>query len=153
MTEPNPIFFDMPGHLIRRLNQIATALFREHMAEIGLDVTPVQFAVLAALSDAPDIDQATLATTVAYDKVTIGGVIDRLVAKGLVDRRASPTDRRAKALRLTQNGVVMLDRLRPQIRILQDEILTGLSRDEGDTLIALLKKVTLARDAAQESPR
>ena len=153
MTEPNPIFFDMPGHLIRRLNQIATALFREHMAEIGLDVTPVQFAVLAALSDAPDIDQATLATTVAYDKVTIGGVIDRLVAKGLVDRRASPKDRRAKALRLTQNGVVMLDRLRPQIRILQEEILTGLSRDEGDTLVALLKKATLARNAAQESPR
>jgi DNA-binding MarR family transcriptional regulator len=151
MTEPNPIFFDMPGHLIRRLNQIATALFREHMAEIGLDVTPVQFAVLAALSDAPDIDQATLANTVAYDKVTIGGVIDRLVAKGLVDRRASPSDRRAKALRLTQNGVVMLDRLRPQIRILQEEILTGLTPDEGDLLVALLKKATLARDPAQEN--
>jgi DNA-binding MarR family transcriptional regulator len=148
MTDLRPEFLDMPGHLIRRLNQVSTALFRERMAEIGLDLTPVQYATLEALADLPDIDQARLATTIGYDKVTIGGVVDRLVAKRMIDRRPSATDRRAMALRLTQNGVVLLDRARPQVRILQGEILPGLSHDEQRLLIALMRKSARARDAA-----
>ncbi|MAM60761.1 MarR family winged helix-turn-helix transcriptional regulator [Maritimibacter sp. UBA3975] len=148
MTDARPDFLDMPGHLIRRMNQVSTALFRERMAEIGLDLTPVQFATLEALAEMPGIDQARLAATIAYDKVTIGGVVDRLVAKLMIDRRPSLTDRRAKALRLTQNGVVLLDRARPQVRILQNEILHGLSYDEQRLLIALMRKSANSRDAA-----
>ncbi|MBV7410633.1 MarR family transcriptional regulator [Maritimibacter sp. DP1N21-5] len=136
----------MPGHLIRRMNQLSTALFRERMSASGLDLTPVQFAVMSVLDEAGETDQAKLAARVAYDKVTIGGVVDRLVAKGMVDRRPSRTDRRAKALRLTQNGIVLLDRARPTVRDMQDELLARLSPDEAATLSALLAKATGASE-------
>lgn len=143
MTE----FHKMPGHLVRRLNQIATALFREHMHARDLDLTPVQFAALSALSDAPGMDQATLAATIAYDKVTLGGVVDRLASKGLIARAPSLTDRRAKTLSLTQKGTQTLKSVTPTVAALQSDILHGLDPDEADQLVALLAKLTLAHDA------
>ncbi len=144
-------FRAMPGHLIRRMNQNVTALFRDRMGAMNLDLTPVQFAVLAALDEVGETDQAKLAVLVAYDKVTIGGVVDRLVAKGLVDRRPSKIDRRAKVLRLTQTGTVLLDRARPTVRDLQDELLGGLTPEEAETLVTLLAKA--AGQAAGRAPR
>ena len=121
----------MPGHLIRRLNQISTAVFADHMAANGMDLTPVQFAALSTIAEQPRIDQVGLAGAIAYDKVTIGGVIDRLENKGLVTRRVSPHDRRMRQLRITAAGTRLLERVRPVVRALQDDILAGL--DEAGT--------------------
>ena len=97
-------FHTMPGYLIRRLNQISTSIFQEQMAALGYDLTPVQFAALVSLRDNPDIDQATLAGLIAYDRVTIGGVVDRLEAKGLIRRNLAAGDRRKKMLNITDEG-------------------------------------------------
>jgi hypothetical protein len=68
-------FAKAPGHLVRRAQQIAVALF---MAELAAeDVTPVQFAILNAVMDTPGIDQITLAGRVAFDAATSGSVIGR----------------------------------------------------------------------------
>lgn len=135
----------MAGHLIRRLNQISVAAFRARMAELGADLTPVQYAALATIGENPGIDQATLAHAIAYDKATIGGVIDRLEAKALVLRRPSPTDRRARALDLSAAGRAMLEKVRPHVRAVQDDILAGLDAGEKASLIALLAKTTAAQ--------
>ncbi len=95
---------DMAGHLIRRLHQISVSVFTERMRDAGFDLTPVQFATLAALEAHPDVDQATLAGLIAHDRVTIGGAVDRMEAKGLISRRVSPQDRRARRVRLTDAG-------------------------------------------------
>ena len=94
---------EMPGHLIRRLHQISVAVFSEHVAAAGLNLTSVQYAALSAIAASPGIDQATLAGSIAYDRVTIGGVVDRLVQKGLIDRRTNERDRRARVLRIFPN--------------------------------------------------
>ena len=73
---------DMPGHLARRFQQIAVAVFLAEVEEAGYDLTPVQYAALAAVSTNPGIDQVTLAGLIAYDRTTITGVVDRLVQKG-----------------------------------------------------------------------
>ena len=132
----------MAGHQIRRLNQISQAVFRERMAAAGIDLTPVQYAVLATLAAHPDLDQASLAAEIAYDKVTIGGVIDRMVAKGLVDRRPSPTDRRAKAVRLTDTGDALFARVRPEVWDLQGDILAGLDAEDRRRFLDLLARLT-----------
>lgn len=142
----------MPGHLIRRLNQIAVALFMERIASVDLNLTPVQFAALSAVRDQPGIDQATVAGMVAYDRATLGKVIDRLDARGLIARRTSPTDRRAKELRLTPAGETLLDAARPHIIDIQPEILSGLDQDERDTFVRLLQKVTIAGNALSRAP-
>ncbi len=142
--------YDLPGHLIRRLHQISAAIFAHRMAEAGLDLTPVQFAALTTVGDNPGIDQATLAGLIAYDKVTIGGVVDRLVQKGLLRREVSTQDRRARVLTLCDEGQRLLARALPEIRLVQDDTLAGLSEDERESLVGLLRKAT---DAANDQSR
>jgi DNA-binding MarR family transcriptional regulator len=142
----------LPGHLIRRLHQISTAVFADRMAAEGYDLTPVQYAALAAIEAEPEIDQATLAGLIAYDRVTIGGVIDRLEQKGLVTRAVSQHDRRARVLRLSAAGAKTLKELRPIIRALQDDILIGLTAAEKETFLRLIAKATDAGNALSRAP-
>ncbi|MES2943517.1 MAG: MarR family transcriptional regulator [Pseudomonadota bacterium] len=95
-------FGEAPGHLIRRAQQLAVAIFMEETA--GFDATPVQFAILNALIDDPGEDQITLSGRVAFDPATFGSVIGRLEAKGWVRREADPRDKRRKLLWISAEG-------------------------------------------------
>lgn len=138
----------MPGYLIRRAHQISTARFAARLADAGSDLTPVQFGALTAIRHQPGLDQATLAEAIAYDRVTIGGVLDRLQAKGLILRSISKSDRRARCLDITPAGAALLDQLRPVIEAVQAEILSGLNDDEREVFVTLLKKVQDVTDVA-----
>jgi len=131
----------MPGHLIRRLQQMATQVFASRMREAGFDITPVQFAALDAIQARPGIDQAGLAALIAYDRATIGGVVDRLVAKGLVSREVSGTDRRARELRLTETGKSTYQQLVAHVEKVQTEILNALLPLERKQFMTLALKM------------
>lgn len=131
----------MPGHLVRRVHQIATQVFLMRAQEAGFDLTPVQFAALDALRHAPGIDQARLAEAIAKDRATIGAVVDRLEQKGLVARAENKQDRRARVLKLTAKGERALQALFPVVEGVQKEILGGLTAAEGKLLVQLLDKV------------
>ncbi len=81
-------FHDMPGHLIRRAHQISTAQFAEECA--GFDLTSVQYAALVAIKANPDVDATRLSALIAFDRSTIGGVLERLEAKGFVSHSRRP---------------------------------------------------------------
>lgn len=130
----------MPGHLIRRLHQISTQHFAARMRGSPLEVTPVQFAALDAIRSRPGIDQATVAALIAYDKVTIGGVIDRLVAKGLVSRRVSAHDKRAREVRMTARGERIYRSLLERVERAQEDMLARLNAEERRHLMALMRK-------------
>lgn len=142
----------MPGHLIRRLNQISTSIFTDHMTRADYDFTPVQFAALSTISENPGLDQATLAGLIAYDRATMGGVIDRLEAKQLVTRRISMSDRRARQLFLTNEGSQTLAALEPLVAALQGEILQGLDESEKEQFLDLLEKATSAGNQLSRAP-
>lgn len=141
--------FEMPGHLIRRLHQRATRLFHDRLKAAGHDLTPVQFAAMQVLQDHPEIDQARLAHRIAYDRATIGGVVERLERRGLVTRRAHATDRRCRLVSLTPQGAAVLADLQPLVRDLQRGILENLSDDEAATALALMRK-SLAMEAGAD---
>lgn len=142
----------MPGHLIRRLNQISVAVFAEHMSDAGLNLTPVQFAAIEAIRDHPGIDQAGVAGLIAYDRATLGKVIDRLEARGLVLRTASKADRRAKELTLTIEGEKLCQEALPHVEASQPAILAGLSMGERNQLLALLDKATMVGNELSRAP-
>lgn len=141
-----------PGHLIRRLHQISVAQFTEKVAAHDIDLTPVQYAALKAIDANPGIDQASVAGLIAYDRATLGKVIDRLEAKQLIDRTVSPRDRRARQLTLTEAGKEVLARAHPLVREVQGEILTGLSPEEQEQFMALLQKATAAGNERSRAP-
>lgn len=136
----------LPGHLIRRLHQISTAVFMRDVKAAGYDLTPVQFAALDALKHHGGIDQAGLATAIAKDRATTGTVIDRLVRKKLISRTVSPSDKRARVLRLTADGEALLAALTPIVLRLQKDILPGLTKTEYDQFVSLAAKAAQAAD-------
>ncbi len=143
----------LPGHLIRRLNQIAVAQFMDKMASLDVDLTPVQFSALCAVQSHPGIDQASIAGLIAYDRATLGKVIDRLEAKGMVSRTVSRHDRRAREVTLTQIGEELLKQVHPVVMAAQSEILTGLDTAEQLTFVSLLQKTILAGNEHSRAPQ
>lgn len=131
---------EMAGHLIRRLHQQSTQVFQSQTHAAGFDLTSVQFAAVDAVAQQPGIDQATLAATISVDRATIGGVIDRLEHKGLVQRVVSEKDRRARRLHVTPAGEHLLAASRPVVEALQVEILAPLSAAERAAFLALAHK-------------
>ena len=142
----------LPGHLIRRLHQISVAQFTSRMTEAGLDLTSVQYAAMLTLRDYPGLDQQTLAGMIAYDRVTIGGVIDRLVQKGLVSREVSPSDRRARVLALSDLGRGALDMATPLVDEVQADLLSHLTAEECEVFLRLLQKTTQAGNERSRAP-
>ena len=132
---------EMAGHLIRRLHQQSTQIFQAQTQAAGFDLTSVQFAALDAIAQQPGIDQASLAATISFDRATIGGVVDRLEHKGLVQREISAQDRRARQLYLTPAGEQLLEDCRPVVEAVQADILAPLSRAERQAFLALARKV------------
>ncbi|WP_282181201.1 MarR family winged helix-turn-helix transcriptional regulator [Aliiroseovarius marinus] len=136
----------MAGHLIRRLHQASTQVFATRMQHEGFDLTPVQFAALDAIRSAPGSDQAAIAAKIAYDRATIGGVIDRLEKKGLVVRTVSDRDKRARAVTLSDAGDSLFARLQPVVADLQNDILHGLDSTEKAQFLMLATKALAGID-------
>ncbi|UWQ90139.1 MarR family winged helix-turn-helix transcriptional regulator [Aliisedimentitalea scapharcae] len=145
--------YAMPGHLIRRLNQISVACFMDRMAQAGLSLTPVQYAALCAIRDYPGIDQATVAGLVAYDRATLGKVIDRLQNRDLIQRDVSASDRRARVLTLTTAGQDLLRTASAHVQAAQPDILAGLSEAEQAQMLHLLQKATNAGNDRSRAPQ
>lgn len=131
---------DMAGHLIRRLHQLSTQVFVQRTQAAGYDLTPIQFAALDAIHNHPGTDQATVAELIAYDRATIGGVIERLEQKGWVARVVSERDRRARELSLTPEGERTFEALVPVVRGLQDEILQSLGEADRTRFLKLARQ-------------
>ena len=142
---------DMAGHLIRRLHQISGHIFLQSMEEAGCDLTPVQFATMQALQSNPGIEQAQVAAMIAYDRATIGGVIDRLEQKGYVSRVVSARDRRAREVRLTDEGLRVVKEIYPIVERMQKHILAGLSETERQQFLTLAQKAIVVEPSEEEA--
>ena len=127
------------GHLIRRAHQIHDMLFAQETA--GYDITSPQLAALQAIAHRPGLEQTALPEIIAYDSSTIGGLIDRLEAKGLVQRTIGKHDRRKRELTLTPRGQKLLARVLVPASRVSDRLLESLDASEREQLIDLLQRV------------
>jgi DNA-binding MarR family transcriptional regulator len=125
-----------PGHLIRRLHQIAVGLFVQETDALG--VTPMQYAALQTVAQQPGLDQRTLSRAIALDASTTGGVLDRLEARQLIERRTSAADRRVRQLSITPAGLALLERITPLMLQAQQRILDPLSAAQRQQFMAML---------------
>ena len=107
--------YSKPGHLIRRAQQIAVALFMEECATF--DITPVQYAALVAIREHAAIDATRVSALVAFDRSTIGSVLERLEAKGLIERTNSRQDKRVKTLRTAGSAKLRLKRGKAKVAV------------------------------------
>ncbi len=139
-----------PGHLIRRSQQIAVAIFHDELA--GFALTPVQYASLVAIQDNEGIDQRSLVRMVAIDRSTIGGLLRRLEERGLI-RRASPAhNQRVKQLSITSEGRDILAATGAAVRNAQARILAPLEPAERQEFLRLISKLVQLNNAFSRAP-
>jgi DNA-binding MarR family transcriptional regulator len=151
-SKPMPITMDAvytkPGYLFRRMQQIAVSIFVEECR--AHDLTPVQFAALVAIHTHPGIDATRLSAVIAFDRSTLGNVIERLETKGYIARKASREDKRIKLLYLSETGAVLLRDILPSVDRAQARMLRPLKPTDRKTLLALLTQLV---DLNNESSR
>jgi DNA-binding MarR family transcriptional regulator len=151
-NKPGPITMDAvyaaPGYLFRRMQQIAVALFIEECK--SFDLTPVQYAALVAIHTHPGIDATRLSAVIAFDRSTLGSVIERLEAKKLIDRKPSGEDKRVKLLYLTKAGAAILRDIMPSVEKAQARMMQPLKAADRKVLLALLTQLV---DLNNESSR
>ena len=141
---------DMPGHMLRRFQQIAVSIFLKECRPF--DLTPVQFSVLAALLQSNALDQIRLSGLVALDRTTISLTVRKLEERGLVTRKVSKKDRRSKLIGLTQAGRALSRAALPSVRAIQDKILEPLTASERKLFRALLQKAVEANNQQSRAP-
>ena len=140
----------MPGHLIRRLQQIASALFLDQAK--AFDFTPVQYAALVAIGDHPGLDQTTLCNEIALDRSTIGGVVGRLEKRGLIRRANGAADRRTKSLHITAAGRRLIRDIEPAVEATQWLILAPLKANERSAFMQMLKHLVHLNNEHSRAP-
>jgi DNA-binding MarR family transcriptional regulator len=130
---------DMPAYLLRRAGQLVTST---HDAETGkLGITASQVAAFLAIHVQPGMQQRELAAALSWDEATVGGMVRRLEAQGLIERRSSPRSRRGREIYMTEAGEEFYKRVTPHVAKVQKNLLKAFTPDERDQLMYLLSKM------------
>jgi DNA-binding MarR family transcriptional regulator len=132
--------YRIPLPLARQFLQICATSQAESLAG-EVVAAPMRHAALACIDDFPGIEQRRLAAMINADRTNAVHIVDDLEKAGLVERRISPTDRRARELRSTAEGRALRRRLRPKSLASQARVLACLPADEQSLLIDLLARV------------
>lgn len=107
----------------------------------GLGLTRAQWRVLAQLRRREGINQTLLAEILEIESITLGRHIDRLEAKGWVERRRDPGDRRAWRLYLKAEVQPVLEQMRDFSNVTRGEALKGIPAAESEALIDHLLRI------------
>ena len=139
-----------PGYLFRRMQQIAVAIFVEECR--AFDLTPVQYAALIAIHTHPGIDATRLSAVIAFDRSTLGSVIERLESKAIVERKAGREDKRVKLLYLTKAGAATLRDIMTSVERAQARMLEPLKPADRTVLLALMTQLVDLNNEASRVP-
>lgn len=139
-----------PGHLFRRMQQIAVSIFMEECK--AFDLTPVQYAALVAISTHPGIDATRLSAVIAFDRSTLGSVLERLEAKNYVQRRPGSDDKRVKLLYLTKSGTALLRQVMSSVDRAQTRMLQPLKASDRKTFLSLMIQLVDLNNEASRVP-
>ena len=121
------------GFLVHDVSRLRRNLFDRAFKPLG--ITRSQWWVVAFLSRRDGMPQRQLADELDVGKVALGGLVDRLEAAGLVERRADADDRRIKRVFLTPEGKSLVARLRASSTEGESRLMDGVS--EGDLEVAV----------------
>jgi DNA-binding MarR family transcriptional regulator len=123
--------------LLRASRAIEGQLRERLRVEYGM--TLPRFDVMAALARKPEgMTMTELSRFLMVSNGNVTGIIDRLVAEGLVVRMADKTDRRATFVRLTREGAQQFEIIAKVHEVWVDELLAGLSSEDAESMMELL---------------
>ncbi|HEY4113073.1 MAG TPA: MarR family transcriptional regulator [Rhizomicrobium sp.] len=101
-------------------------------------MTRAQWVILARLSRQPGLSQNELAGVCEVEPITVARLVDRLEARGLVERRPDPTDRRVNRLHLLPAAEPMVEEILAYKEALRSDLVEGLSEGAIETCLDCL---------------
>lgn len=127
------------GYNARRAALAVIAVFLQRMEPFGL--RPVDFSVLTLIAHNPGITSRQICTALDILPPNLVGMIKSLDKRGLIERRAHPTDRRAQGLHVSAAGKRLQREAQTTATQLERDVSQALTADELQTLNHLLRKV------------
>ena len=114
------------------------------------EIIPVQFAILDLCFRGQAGTVTGLARLVPIDTAAISRNVDRLVKRGLMQRRRSRNDRRVVRLVLTEEGTVVMPRIMEKLQEVDSTLLRGVTQEEMRGFMSMLQKVTANSEGGQQ---
>lgn len=149
-TEPYRFAISV-SHLLHRAEQLASERFTQLAGET---ITLRQFAVLAAIAEAPGRSQIDLVRATGIDRSTLAEMMNRMEKRGWITRTTSVIDKRAVSVLLSAGGAQILAAQTTHARAADARIMDFLSKPKGKALIGTLTKLAeLAEEQAEREER
>ena len=128
------------GPLAAKMVNAYAKLAKDRLAPF--EIIPVQFAILDLCFRGQADTVTGLARLVPIDSASISRNVDRLVKRGLIQRRRSRSDRRVVRLGLTEEGTTVMPRIMEQLQEVNSILLRGVTQEEMRGFMSMLQKVT-----------
>lgn len=136
--KPGYVLDEQIGFVLRQVWQRHAMIFAR---DIGINLTPTQWAALAKLAETGPCSQNQLGRLTAMDVATIKGVIDRLSARGLTETSRDLQDGRRLLVSLTKAGQQLAEKAAPNAIAISRETLAPLDAREREVLLTLLDRL------------
>jgi MarR family transcriptional regulator, transcriptional regulator for hemolysin len=107
----------------------------------GISLTLPHCKVLVRLQKNEGVSQARLAELADIEPMTMVRILDRMEGEGLLERRADPSDRRARRLYLTRKAWALLDEIWHLADLTRAETFAGISRQDRDAFMGTLERL------------
>jgi MarR family transcriptional regulator, transcriptional regulator for hemolysin len=128
------------GYLLQEAKRLLSRRFEEKARHYGL--TSSQWRAIAQLSRTDGLTQVALANYLEIEPMTVCRLVDRLEARGFIERIPDPADRRAKLVWLTEKSRSMMDVVREIAFEVYEEAFAGFSESERAALVEGLKRIS-----------
>lgn len=130
---------DTFGFIVNDLSRVIRAEMDRRTTEAGLGLTTGEGRALLNVSRTGPIRQTALAERLGVEAMTLSGLVDRLEAKGFVERQPDPADRRAKLVILTEAGSTVVRQIEPIAAAIRSEAALGIDPDDWQRLLVSLR--------------
>jgi DNA-binding MarR family transcriptional regulator len=137
-----------PGHYFSRIARGMARVGDARLRELGF--ATAQLPVLTALKDGARRSQTELAQWAKVEQPTMAQLLARMERDGIIRREPDPGDRRSSLVSLTEEAISRLPAGRAILEQGNRDATRGLTEEEVDTLLDLLRRV-LANVEAMES--
>ena len=141
------------GFLVHDVSRIRKKVVDQAVKPMGITRSQFWLLVNTARYGNEGIAQTELARLMSVGKVSLGGLIDRMEANGILERLPDPVDRRAKKVFMTKKGEELLHDLQEVAFDINKQIMKGISKEQNkmlDGMLRTMKHNLLQMDGAQD---
>lgn len=106
-----------------------------------MGITDATWRTLFFLRQGEGVSQKELALTMGIEGPSLVRLLDQLAAKGFVERRMDPEDRRSKTIHLTEHANSLLSDMDEVAKSVRQEIMAGVSKKDLEVCVKVLEKI------------